>query len=189
MAAYEVNFDGLVGPTHNYGALAVGNLASAAHGLTVSNPREAAIQGLAKMKFMMDMGLRQGVLPPHERPHVPTLRRLGFAGSGREIVERAQRESPLLLRACSSASAMWAANAATISPSSDAADGKVHFTAANLASQLHRSIETTFTARVLQTLFASDAFFVHHEPVPCNAQSGDEGAANSMRLAGSHGEA
>src|SRR5215210_1373531 len=108
MSTHEVNFDGLVGPTHNYAALAVGNLASAAHGLTVSNPKEAALQGLAKMKFMMDLGLKQGILPPHERPDVPTLRRLGFGGKDEEVLERAQRE-PLILRACCSASSMWAA--------------------------------------------------------------------------------
>ena len=106
---HEVNFDGLVGPTHNYAALAVGNLASQASGLTVSNPREAALQGLAKMKFMMDLGLKQGVLAPQERPHVPTLRHMGFGGKDEEILARAQKEAPLVLRACCSASAMWAA--------------------------------------------------------------------------------
>src|SRR6266513_1869217 len=120
---HEVNFDGLVGPTHNYAALAVGNLASAAHGMTVSNPKEAALQGLAKMKFMMDLGVKQGILPPHERPFVPALRNLGFAGGDGEVVEKAQREAPLKLRACSSAAAMWAANSATVSPSMDTADG------------------------------------------------------------------
>src|SRR5882672_1004056 len=185
---HEINFDGLVGPTHNYAALAVGNLASAAHGMTVSNPKEAALQGLAKMKFMMDLGVKQGILPPHERPYVPALRRLGFAGSDAEIVEKSQKEAPLLLRACSSASAMWAANAAVVSPSADTADGKVHFTAANLAMQLHRSIEAEFTSRVLERLFADQAHFEHHEPLSCNMQLSDEGAANHMRLAASHGE-
>src|SRR5947207_10628016 len=96
---HEVNFDGLVGPTHNYAALAVGNLASAASGLTVSNPREAALQGLAKMKFMMDMGLKQGVLAPQERPNIWALRGLGFIGKDEEILGRAQKEAPLVLRA------------------------------------------------------------------------------------------
>src|SRR5258706_6289428 len=179
---YEISFDGLVGPTHNYAALAVGNLASAAHGMTVSNPKEAALQGLAKMKFMMDLGLKQGVLPPHERPYVPALRRLGFGGSDGEVVEKAQREAPLLLRACSSASAMWAANAAVGSPSSDTADWKVHFTSANLAMQLHRSIEAEFTSRVLREFFADEGHFSHHEPLPWHMQLRDEGAANAMRL-------
>src|SRR5213595_353098 len=132
---HEVNFDGLVGPTHNYAALAVGNLASAASGLTISNPREAALQGLAKMKFMMDMGLKQGVIVPQERPDICALRGMGFIGKDEEILARAQKEAPLVLRACCSSSSMWAANAATVSPSADCEDGRVHFTAANLATQ------------------------------------------------------
>ena len=185
---HEINFDGLVGPTHNYAALAVGNLASAAHGMSVSNPKEAALQGLAKMKFMLDLGVKQGILPPHERPFVPALRSLGFSGKESEIVERAQKEAPLLLRACSSASAMWAANAAVVSPSPDTADGRVHFTAANLAMQLHRSIEADFTSRVLRAFFPDPKFFAHHEPLYCNMQLSEEGAANHMRLAESHGD-
>jgi succinylarginine dihydrolase len=140
------------------------------------------------MKFMMDLGVRQGVLPPHERPFVPALRRLGFGGSDGEIVAKAQAEAPLLLRACSSASAMWAANAAVVSPGSDTADGRVHFTSANLAMQLHRSIEAEFTSRVLRAFFPDPKYFAHHEPLYCNMQLSDEGAANHMRLAGSHGE-
>src|SRR5882762_8903022 len=185
---HEVNFDGLVGPTHNYGALAVGNLASAASGLTVSNPREAALQGLAKMKFMMDMGLKQGVLVPQERPHLPTLRAMGFGGNDQDVLGKAQKDAPLVLRACCSASAMWAANAATVSPSADSEDGRVHFTAANLATQFHRSLEGPFTSRLLQKLFPNLNHFAHHEPIPCNTQTCDEGAANHMRLAPSHGE-
>src|SRR5206468_5154668 len=123
-------------------------------------------------------GVKQGVLPPHERPYVPALRNLGFAGGDGEVLEKAQREAPLKLRACSSAAAMWAANSATVSPSMDTADGRVHFTAANLAMQLHRSIEAEFTSRVLERLFADQAHFVHHEPLFCNMQLSDEGAAN-----------
>jgi len=44
----EVNFDGLIGPTHHYGGLASGNLASSRNALRKSNPREAALQGLEK---------------------------------------------------------------------------------------------------------------------------------------------
>src|SRR5882762_9413198 len=150
---HEVNFDGLVGPTHNYGALAVGNLASAASGLTVSNPREAALQGLAKMKFMMDMGLKQGVLVPQERPHLPTLRAMGFGGNDQDVLGKAQKDAPLVLRACCSASSMWAANAATVSPSADSEDGRVHFTAANLNQKIHRAIEHRTTTRTLEAIF------------------------------------
>src|SRR5207245_10761436 len=111
----------------------------------------------------------------------------GCGGSDGEIVQRSHKEAPLLLRATSSAAAMWAANAAVVSPGMDTADGRVHFTAANLAMQLHRSIEAEFTSRVLERFFADQAHFVHHEPLYCNMQLSDEGAANHMRLAQSHG--
>src|SRR3954463_10060134 len=114
--ALEVNFDGIVGPTHNYAGLSFGNVASQAHGGSVSHPREAALQGLAKMKFLHDLGVKQAVLPPHERPHLQTLRRLGFSGSDAAVLEKVQQSDPALLSAVSSSSAMWTANAATVSP-------------------------------------------------------------------------
>src|SRR6266568_3584131 len=76
----EINFDGLPGPTHNYSGLAEGNLASERHKSLASNPRQAALQGLAKMKALADRGFAQAVLPPHERPDVAALRALGFSG-------------------------------------------------------------------------------------------------------------
>ena len=187
MSAVEVNFDGLVGPTHNYGGLAQGNLASAANEGQISNPREAALQGLAKMRALMAMGLTQGVLPPHERPHVSSLRKMGFSGSDADVVAMAARASPVLLANVSSASAMWTANAATVSPSADTGDGRVHLTPANLSSHFHRALEAETTTRVLRTIFADGSRFVVHDPVPF-ATFGDEGAANHCRLAASHGE-
>jgi len=80
----------------------------------------------------------------------------------------------------------WAANAATVSPSADTADGRVHFTPANLVSQAHRSLEVETTGRVLRTIFAEPNHFAHHAPV--TAVWGDEGAANHLRLAPRHGE-
>ncbi len=151
--AHEVNFDGIVGPTHNYAGLSYGNLASLRFKQSVSHPREAALQGLAKMKLLADLGVKQAVLPPHERPDLEALRRLGFSGSDGQVLDRARREDPVLLAACSSASAMWAANAATVSPSSDCADGRVHFTPANLIAQFHRSLETPTTAAILRAIF------------------------------------
>jgi succinylarginine dihydrolase len=186
-AAIEVNFDGLVGPTHNYGGLARGNLASAANEGAVSNPREAALQGLAKMRRLLAMGLTQGVLPPHERPHVKSLRKMGFGGSDHDVVRAAAKASPVLLANVSSASAMWTANAATVSPSADTGDGRVHVTPANLFSHFHRAIETETTARVLKRIFADEQRFAVHAAVPF-ATFGDEGAANHCRLAPSHGE-
>src|SRR5690349_20397217 len=153
MKTVEANFDGLVGPTHNYAGLAYGNVASALNADKPSNPREAALQGLRKMKALHDLGLAQGVLPPHERPHLPTLRALGFTGKEGEVLAAARRVAPGLLAACSSASAMWVANAATVSASPDTEDGRVHFTPANLCTQLHRALETRVTARVLRAVF------------------------------------
>src|SRR5437660_3741336 len=122
--AHEVNFDGIVGPTHTYAGLSYGNLASQRHKQLISNPREAALQGLAKMKLLADLGVKQAVLPPQERPDLQALRRLGFSGSDGQVLDKAHREDPVLLAACCSASAMWAANAATISPSADTTDGR-----------------------------------------------------------------
>ncbi|MBI5250626.1 MAG: N-succinylarginine dihydrolase [Desulfomonile tiedjei] len=182
----EVNFDGLVGPTHNYAGLAYGNPAAMEHAYSVSNPRAAVLQGLEKMKILMDLGLIQGVLPPQERPHLKTLRGLGFRGSDSEIIQAAARESPSLLSAVFSASSMWAANAATVAPSADTQDGRVHFTPANLITQFHRSIESEFTARVLKHIFLDEAAFAHHPPLIRALHFSDEGAANHSRLCSSH---
>ncbi len=185
--AVEVNFDGLVGPTHSYAGLSHGNLASIANRATVSSPRQAALQGLAKMKFMMDLGIRQAVLPPQPRPHVRALRALGFVGSDAQIVEKAFSEDPTLLAAVMSSSSMWAANAATVSPSSDALDGRVHFTPANLVSHFHRALEAPTTGAILKAIFRDSSAFVHHDPLPGATRFSDEGAANHTRLAASHG--
>jgi len=182
-AATEVNFDGLPGPTHNYSGLAEGNLASERHKSGVSNPRQAALQGLAKMKTLADRGFAQGVLPPHERPDVEALRALGFAGDDAQVLTVAARAAPQLLAACSSAAAMWVANAATVSPSADTGDGRVHFTPANLVSHFHRSLEAPTTTRVLRAIFSDAQRFVVHDPLPSVPQLGDEGAANHTRFA------
>src|SRR2546429_2499074 len=178
----EINFDGIPGPTHNYAGLARGNLAAEKHARMVANPRAAALQGLAKMRALAARGIPQAVLPPHERPLVPALRELGFEGSDAAIVTRVAREAPQLLAACSSAAAMWAANAATVSPSADTTDRRVHFTPANLIANFHRSLEAETTTRVLRSIFADEARFVVHSPLPAATQFGDEGAANHTRF-------
>jgi succinylarginine dihydrolase len=188
MNAYEVNFDGLVGPTHNYGGLAVGNVAAAENALMESNPREAALQGLAKMKRLSDLGIRQAVLPPHDRPAIAVLRKLGFEGGDASVISHAAAIAPGLLRACYSASGMWVANAATVSPGADTDDTKVHMTPANLPSQFHRSIEPSTAAAVLKRIFTDERYFAHHDPLPPNLYFADEGAANHMRLCSEHGE-
>jgi succinylarginine dihydrolase len=180
----EYNFDGIPGPTHNYAGLARGNLAAERNRSMVSNPREAALQGLAKMRALADRGIPQAVLPPHERPALWALRALGFAGSDATVLARAAREAPSLLAACSSAAAMWVANAATVSASSSTSDGRVHFTPANLATHLHRAIEAPTTTAILRAIFADASRFAVHEALPASPQTGDEGAANHTSFAG-----
>jgi succinylarginine dihydrolase len=177
------NFDGLPGPTHSYSGLARGNLAAERNAQQVANPREAALQGLAKMRALAARGFAQAVLPPHERPHVAALRALGFAGNDHDVIVAAGRDAPELLRACSSAAAMWVANAATVSAAADCADGRVHFTPANLVSHFHRALEADTTTRVLRAIFADEARFCVHDPLPAAPQLGDEGAANHTRFA------
>jgi len=184
----EINFDGLVGPTHNYSGLSFGNVASTRNGKGLANPREAALQGLAKMKALHDLGFAQGVFAPHERPDVAMLRQLGFAGSDAEVITRAWQETPALLSACTSASAMWTANAATVSPSADCADGRVHFTPANLNNKFHRSLEHPVTGRLLEAMFPDRERFVVHEALPAQMHLGDEGAANHTRFCADPGK-
>jgi succinylarginine dihydrolase len=186
MPTIDTNFDAIVGPTHNYAGLSLGNLASQAHANQPSNPKQAALEGLAKMKFLAELGVSQAVLPPHERPDVRVLRRLGFGGSDAQVLDAA-RKYPALLAACCSASAMWAANAATVSPSADTADGRVHFTPANLITQFHRSLEPATTAAILKAIFPDQSAFAHHDPLPASPHLADEGAANHMRLCPAHG--
>lgn len=186
--AVEANFDGLVGPTHNYAGLSWGNVASKSNVNAVANPREAALQGLAKMKRLADRGYVQGILPPHERPHIPTLRALGFEGNERQILEAVAKADPAILAAVSSASCMWTANAATVSPSADTADHRVHFTPANLSAKFHRSIEHQVTGRSLKAIFGDESYFAHHPALPSVSHFGDEGAANHTRLCSRYGE-
>ena len=187
MTAVEANFDGLVGPTHNYGGLAEGNLASARNEGRTSSPRAAVIEGLEKMRRLHRAGLVQGVMPPQERPWIPGLRAAGFTGSDAEVYERAWREAPDLARNMLSASPMWAANAATVSPSADTQDGRLHFTPANLITTLHRSIEGPQTEAALNALFPDAARFAVHAPLPAQSVFADEGAANHVRLCAEHG--
>ena len=189
MNNFEVNFDGLVGPTHNYAGLSVGNVASQRNANAASSPKQAAKQGLAKMKALHDMGLKQGVLAPQERPDVAMLRRLGFSGTDEKILAEAARKAPQIFLACCSASSMWTANAATVSPGADTADGKVHFTPANLTNKFHRSLEPEVTGRILKATFAESKYFSHHRHLPDNEHFGDEGAANHTRLCSAYDKA
>ncbi|MBU1757039.1 MAG: N-succinylarginine dihydrolase [Alphaproteobacteria bacterium] len=174
MALQEINFDGIVGPSHNYAGLSLGNIASASHKGEPSYPRAAALQGLAKMRSNMGLGLTQGFLLPLPRPNFGLMRELVLDGSS----------EPALVAAAWSASSMWTANAATVSPAPDTADGRCHLTPANLVTMLHRGQEWRDTKRQLATAFADPRHFAVHDAVP--ASFGDEGAANHMRLCESH---
>ena len=176
MAIREINFDGIIGPSHNYAGLSLGNLASTGHRGEVSRPRAAALQGIDKMRANLALGLVQGMFVPQPRPARDWLASLGTT------IEDAD---PELAANAMSASAMWAANAATVSPAPDTADGKCHLTVANLRTMPHRSHEWTATLAQLEVAFADPAFAVHG-PVP--PAFGDEGAANHMRLTLRHGE-
>ena len=172
MTLVEINFDGIVGPSHNYAGLSLGTLAATANAGAVSYPRAAALQGLAKMRANLTLGLAQGFLLPLPRPKTAFLEALG------------QPDDLALKAAAWSASSMWTANAATVSPAPDTADGRCHLTAANLATMPHRSLEWFDTARQLRIAFADPRDFAHHDAVP--VCFGDEGAANHMRMAASH---
>jgi succinylarginine dihydrolase len=177
MALAEINFDGVIGPSHNYSGLSVGNLASARNQGLIAYPRAAALQGVAKMRHNLGLGLAQGLLLPHRRPNREWLGSLGC-----KVDDAPETVRP----AAFSASAMWAANAATVSPAPDTADGRCHLTVANLRTMAHRSHEWPETLAQLQTAFADERRFAVHPPVP--AAFGDEGAANHMRLGASHTE-
>ncbi len=177
MPLVEINFDGIIGPSHNYGGLSHGNLASARNAGAVAFPRAAALQGIEKMRVNLRLGLTQGILLPHARPNRTWLSQFG---------PNAERDDVVLSNCAMSASAMWAANAATVSPAPDTADGKCHITAANLVTMPHRSHEWPETLRQLKLAFAHPSFCISG-PIP--PPFGDEGAANHMRLCKNHNAA
>jgi succinylarginine dihydrolase len=187
--AREFNFDGLVGPSHNYAGLSFGNVASFSNVRSSSNPRQAALQGLAKMRELAARGFAQAVMPPQGRPNFRLLRSLGFSGTDADVLARAYREAPVILACAWSAAPMWTANAATVSPSADSLDGRVHFTAANLNNKLHRAEEHLQATRTLRAIFGNSDHFMVHDPLPSVPAFADEGAANHTRFAASHGAA
>lgn len=174
MNAVEINFDGIVGPSHNYAGLSLGNLAATKNAGKTSYPRAAALQGLAKMQANRALGLAQGFFLPLPRPNNALTQALGVD----------ETADPALIRAAWSASSMWTANAATVSPAADTRDGKCHLTAANLTTMLHRGQEWPDTVKQLRVAFGDTQHFAVHDPVP--ASYGDEGAANHMRFCTGH---
>ncbi|MFL0797042.1 MAG: N-succinylarginine dihydrolase [Cellvibrionaceae bacterium] len=188
MSFIEANFDGLIGPTHNYSGLSFGNLASHKNAKLASNPKAAALQGLDKMQLLINKGYTQGFLLSQLRPKTDFLRLVGFSGTDHEIINKVAKQKPELLTLVYSASSMWAANAATVTPSPDSGDGRLHFTPANLHTTAHRAIEHEETYRCLKTIFNDSNHFEVHRVLPGQSRFADEGAANHSRLCNSYGD-
>ncbi len=181
-AAAEANFDGLIGMTHNYAGLAAGNLASQNSAGRISNPKAAALQGIAKMEIIAALGVTQCFLPPHERPAMWMLRQNGFTGDDERVLADAYTNKPHLLAQCCSSSFMWSANAGTVAPAQDARDNRTHLVVANLKSMPHRAVEPPCTHAILGAVFPDRDRFVVHKALLSTADMGDEGAANHTRL-------
>lgn len=184
----EYNFDGLVGPTHNYAGLSFGNVASQHNAGAVANPKLAAKQGLQKMHTLMKLGVPQAVLPPQQRPNLNLLTDLGLTGTTAQLLHKAHKINPVLLAAVYSASSMWTANMATVSPSCNTADGRLNFTPANLNYNLHRAQESQFSYSLLKHIFSDPRHFVVHKPLLGYRDLSDEGAANHNLLCPEYGE-
>jgi succinylarginine dihydrolase len=184
MIYQEINFNGLPGPTHLFSGLGMGNLASISNEGQVSHPQKAALQSLEKIKFMAQLGSIEAIIPPHRRPYLDILKFYGYSGSPMEQIIQAYSIDPKVFKAIFSSSSMWTANSATVTPSSDSLDKKVHITPANLKSNFHRSFEASANYRIIRKIFKSHHFSVH---APLNTSFPDEGAANHVRLAPRHG--
>lgn len=168
--SFEVNFDGLVGPTHNYAGLAHGNIHSITNKSKPSNPREAALQSLDKMKMMHDLGYKQCIIPPQERPLINNF------GDYQNMAINA------------SASSMWVANSSTVVPSVDTENGKLNLLTANLNFTHHRRIEAPQTYITLNKIFNDPSKFLIHSPLNSDGSLDDEGAANHTRFCNSYDE-
>ncbi len=177
MALVEINFDGIIGPSHNYAGLSLGNLAATGNAGATSQPRAAALQGIEKMRANLRLGLAQGFFMPLDRPNRWWLDSLSTDLASAE---------PHIRAAAYSASSMWAANAATVSPAPDTKSGLCFLTVANLITMPHRSHESPGTLAQLKLAFADKDHFAVNSGI--SPPFGDEGAANHMRLCPSHGE-
>jgi len=181
----EVIFIGVPGPTHHYGGHSGDNVASSTNKGSVSSPRQAALQALELARTLKAKGITTGLFMPQLRPHLPLLaERFPNVESAEALITIAGKDLPKLLQTASSSSAMWAANAATVTTPVDAADGKLHLTVANLFSNPHRRIEAEETHRLLAAIFKHVPDTVVHPPLVDMLR--DEGAANHMRLAPAH---
>ena len=183
----EIQIDGVIGPTHHFGGLGVGNVASQRSQWRTSHPRSAALEGLAKMEQVAALGVPQFFLPPLVRPDWQFLEQHGYRGERSDILKRCSDENPKLLSAAYSSSFMWTANAATTASGLDTRDGCSHAVIANLCASIHRGIEAR--GRWLQFKSWTEGIpqvEIHH-PLKVDTELRDEGAANHMRLCGASG--
>jgi len=178
----EISLEGLPGPSHSFGGLAYGDFAAMASAGKTSRPRLAAQQCLRKIRRLVQAGVPVMIMPPHERPAVWFLRRIGYRGSDSAIIEAVGHSAPWLLPVIYSSAGMWCANSATAVPAVDASDGRCHVIVANLAANLHRSLEPEFVERILGRALPERAGFAVHPGLPCHTTFWDEGAANHVRL-------
>ncbi|MBU0505226.1 MAG: N-succinylarginine dihydrolase [bacterium] len=178
----EINLSGLVGVTHNYCGLTVGHTKNISFDGNATNPKKAAQEALERIKTLHDKGVLQIIMPPHDRPSLSLLKRLGFSGTNEEIIEKAFQQDPKVYAGACSAASMWMSSALTATPSLDATDGRVHFTPANLANKFHRSFEQRTNYRILKTIFSDENFFSVHQALPAMNAFIDEGASNIMRF-------
>ena len=105
MSFIDAQIDRIVGPTHHFGGLGVGNVASQIHAGQVSNPQAAALQGLDKMRLVAGLGVPQLILPPQPRPDFHLLNAFGFTGTPEEILKSVLNDDPMILSAAASCSA------------------------------------------------------------------------------------
>ncbi len=183
----EINIDALVGPTHHFGGLGVGNMASLAHQQQVSHPKLAALEGVAKAALIASLGIPQFIWLPPLRPRFDLLSAFGFSGTADEQLSAARQAAPRALSAIYSSAFMWAANSATVSPVSDTSDKRLHITPANLISSWHRAGEASERTIDFEKLFNGLSNVVVHPALPSIVPLRDEGAANHMRLCDSSG--
>lgn len=187
MSEIDVQVDRVVGPTQHFGGLGVGNVASIVHAGQVSHPAAAALEGLDKMRLLASLGMPQLILPPQRRPAIRFLRGLGFSGSDRELLRAAYATSHTIFSAAWSCSAMWTANAATVTAAADSRDGRIKLSIANLSSSMHRALESAETQQQLESAFRAVGLAAHSDflpPLEAGVAFRDEGAANHMRLTG-----
>lgn len=178
----EFNIDGLIGPTHHFGGLGIGNIASESNRSRLSHPRRAALEGLSKMRKLHELGIPQFFLPPPKRPNGAWLRSIGFDQSNPDDWKRCFDCFPTVFSSALSSSFMWMANAACVSAGVDSSDGKNRVVVANLAASLHRGQEREERFAQLASMFRHSGETEVVRGLPGLTPLRDEGAANIMRL-------